>query len=312
MAKSVFTEQLQPSYDDDPGNRYHFPSQYLPQVQRSLGDFIVYYQPGRGGKGLGRVGQSAYVASAQVIGIDGDPARSDHFYARLDHYLEFTRPVPFRQGSQTFERRLTKADGQTNRGLFGWSVREIADDEFEAIVAAGFGDLQELEHGALSPDASFPPGLSEPAANFERPIVEALVRRRFREAAFALNVKRAYGGRCLFTGLRLINGGGNAEIDAAHIRPVGSGHNGTDSVRNGLALSKTAHWLFDRGLVSLDQDLELVVARDEIPQDAMRLFAPDVKARLPKDPKLLPFADFLAYHREEICAKRGHRLVRVS
>jgi putative restriction endonuclease len=32
-------------------------------------------------------------------------------------------------------------------------------------------------------------------------------------------------------------------------------------VRNGLALCKTAHWLFDRGLVTLDDDLKIVQAK---------------------------------------------------
>ncbi|MGH6673150.1 MAG: HNH endonuclease [Xanthobacteraceae bacterium] len=43
------------------------------------------------------------------------------------------------------------------------------------------------------------------------------------------------------TGLQIINGGGRAEVQAAHIRPVAAG--GFDSVRNGLALSGTIHWI---------------------------------------------------------------------
>jgi putative restriction endonuclease len=41
------------------------------------------------------------------------------------------------------------------------------------------------------------------------------------------------------TGLRIFNGSGRAEVQAAHIRPVAD--NGPDSVRNGLALSSTIH-----------------------------------------------------------------------
>ena len=39
----------------------------------------------------------------------------------------------------------------------------------------------------------------------------------------------------------------NDEDEAAHIRPVE--HNGPDIISNGIALSGTAHWMFDRGLV---------------------------------------------------------------
>ena len=59
---------------------------------------------------------------------------------------------------------------------------------------------------------------------------------------------RAYDARCAITGLKLINGGGRAEVAAAHIRPVEA--NGPDIISNGIALSATAHWMFDRGLIS--------------------------------------------------------------
>lgn len=60
-------------------------------------------------------------------------------------------------------------------------------------------------------------------------------------------------------GLRLINGGGRAEVEAAHIRPVEA--NGPDIVNNGLALSGTAHWMFDRGLIGIDDDLKILISR---------------------------------------------------
>ncbi len=54
-------------------------------------------------------------------------------------------------------------------------------------------------------------------------------------------------------------GGGRPEVQAAHIRPVE--HDGPESVRNGLALTGTVYWLFDRGLMSLDDSFNVVVAR---------------------------------------------------
>jgi putative restriction endonuclease len=52
-------------------------------------------------------------------------------------------------------------------------------------------------------------------------------------------IVKAYDARCAITGLKLINGGGRAEVEAAHIRPVGA--NGPDTVQNGLALSGSFH-----------------------------------------------------------------------
>ncbi len=70
---------------------------------------------------------------------------------------------------------------------------------------------------------------------------------------------RAYDERCAITGLKLINGGGRTEVEAAHIRPVET--SGPDIVNNGLALSGTTHWMFDRGLLSVADDLEILVSR---------------------------------------------------
>jgi len=41
-------------------------------------------------------------------------------------------------------------------------------------------------------------------------------------------------------------------------------HRGPDSVRNGIALSGTVHWMFDRGLLSIDDDYAMLVARDRL------------------------------------------------
>jgi putative restriction endonuclease len=95
-------------------------------------------------------------------------------------------------------------------------------------------------------------GFSEEEKPYDRPIVERMISRPFREAAFALGVKEAYANTCAMSGISIINGGDRAEVQAAHIRPVAD--RGPDSIRNGLALSGTIHWMFDRGLVSIDED----------------------------------------------------------
>ena len=45
--KGVFQTKVSPAYDDVPEERYHFPTSYLNQVQRTVGDWIVYYEPRR-------------------------------------------------------------------------------------------------------------------------------------------------------------------------------------------------------------------------------------------------------------------------
>jgi putative restriction endonuclease len=100
----------------------------------------------------------------------------------------------------------------------------------------------------------------------------------------------------------LINGGGRAEVDAAHIRPVEK--NGPDIVSNGLALSGTAHWMFDRGLISLSNDLEILVSRRVNDQEGVRaLINKDGHARPPHRVLERPHPHFLQWHRDQ-CFKQ--------
>lgn len=127
--------------------------------------------------------------------------------------------------------------------------------------------------------------------------VNQLTNRAVRDRNFRKNVLRAYGERCAITGLRLINGGGRAEVEAAHIRPVE--HDGPDIVSNGLALSGTAHWMFDRGLVGLADDLTILVSRQSNDIEAVtsminssgKILVPDRLANRPR-------AEFVNWHRE--------------
>lgn len=108
---------------------------------------------------------------------------------------------------------------------------------------------------------------------------------------------RAYDSRCAITGLRLINGGGRAEVEAAHIRPVEA--NGPDVVTNGLALSGTVHWMFDRGLISATDDLEILISR-QINDDAGGRAMINGTGRIlaPERAGDRPHPHFLRWHRE--------------
>src|SRR3546814_10586735 len=87
----------------------------------------------------------------------------------------------------------------------------------------------------------------------ERRVEQMLVNRKIRDANFRNHVLDAYENTCAVTGLRIVNGGGKAEAQAAHIWSVAGG--GPDIVQNGVALSATAHWLFDRHLITFDDKI---------------------------------------------------------
>ena len=299
MAKAVLTTKVDPTYDDLPEERYHFPRTYLRQIEAASGDFVVYYEPRRVSGDLSSTGgRQAYFATARVANIVPDRTRADHFYALIDSYLEFARPVPFREGWSYYESALHRDDGATNKGAFGRAVRALPDAEYENILRAGFASVLNEEQPTTSTEAEPFGGFAEPQATFERPIVERLVARPFREAAFSGSIKAAYNGTCAFTGLKIINGGGRSEVQAAHIRPVAA--SGPDSLRNGLALCGTVHWMFDRGLISIADNHDLLFAKEKVPDSVMRIVNAERRLLAPTRLDQAPHPMFLRWHRENV------------
>jgi putative restriction endonuclease len=292
MAHLVLTTKPEPAYDDLPEFRYHFPKTYLNVAKTGVGDLVVYYEPRRDTATLERAwGRQCYFATARLVRIDEDPANPDHFYAYVADYLGFDRPVPFREGGHYYERLLQKPDGSTNKGRFGRAVRAIEPIEYQSILSAAFasppGPVEAAEE-AVEPET------------VRRPILEVIAHRPFRDVMFRRMVRRAYVGTCAMTGLDMKNGGGALEVEAAHIRPIAGPHSGPDSVRNGIALSRTLHWLFDHGHVSIDDDLRILLARRGIPDKVRSMLNEDGRLRAPKSPENRPHRQFLRYHREHI------------
>lgn len=103
-------------------------------------------------------------------------------------------------------------------------MRPLDGADFSAIVTAGLSET-------LSPDNAIRLGLvgveeaaqpfafdAAPGLDQVRRVEAMLVNRKIRDANFRRQVCEAYDDRCAVTGLRIINGGGRSEVQAAHIR----------------------------------------------------------------------------------------------
>ncbi len=109
-------------------------------------------------------------------------------------------------------------------------------------------------------------------------------RRKGRSARFAVQVVSSYKFTCALTGLCCITSDGSAVVDAAHIEPRAKTYN--DDPRNGLALSKNAHWMFDEGLWSIAHDGRILVAKRRFTE-----FGPDQLRLASYEGRFLQFAD---------------------
>ena len=299
MTKAVLVTKVDPTYDDLPENRYHFPVNYLKRIEQTVGDWIIYYEPRRSsGDQSSTGGRQVYFSTARVKGITQDQVKANHYYAHISDYLEFDTPIPFKEGEFYYENALRKEDGSTNRGAFGHSVRLLTEQEYDIIIKAGFASVLKIQEEIDAQENIGYPEIRDEVGEYQRPIIEKLIKRPFRDVAFAKQVKDTYRHTCAVTGIKIINGGGRAEVQAAHIVPVS--HNGPDSIRNGLALSGTIHWMFDRGLISVDDDYTLLKVKHKIPQQIDRILDPDGRLILPPSAKYKPHPQYLRHHRENV------------
>lgn len=293
MANGVFIHREDTIYRDPPALRFHFSEQYLDRARACVGDWILYYEPVKIPQTRG------YWAVAKVESILPDPDRPGMYYAMIEagSFLQFGTPVPFVVDGEPVERGLLN-DQMKLSGRAQAAVRQISDRDFVRIVNLGLREDEQIlpRSGMPLPENR----VGDQSIGFDfgaRERISQLVSRPVRDRAFRKTVLDAYDSRCALTGLKLINGGGRAEVEAAHIRSVAA--HGPDSVANGLALSGTVHWMFDRGLVSLEDDLRILVSRHVNDHDSVAgLLNQSGYASEPKRPADRPHPLFLAWHRQ--------------
>jgi putative restriction endonuclease len=292
--KGVFVTGSHSIYGDVPKDFYRFPSNYLPAARRMVGQWIVYLEPRRaGGRG--------YFAVAQVERIEPDPATPGMYLALIveGSYLDFGTTVPFSIEKLPMERTLLNEDGSI-KGSKQLAVRPLSNADFNRIIEIGLMDAEpELPRvGQVEP---MPTMLGEAGQEpFEGPVDRAtmLVSRKVRDAKFRRAVLHVYEGRCALTGMRLVNGGGRLETEAAHIMGVGDG--GPDAINNGIALSGTIHWMFDRGLVGLSDAGEVLLSGKINDREGVeKMIYADRRARWPAASPHRPHPKYLAWHRDK-------------
>ena len=297
MGFGVFVHRSDSIYEDSPAERYQFPRQYLGRVEACVGDWIVYYEPRK------VAGTRGYFAVAKIRQIIPDPAAAEMYLAliELGSYLDFPNPVPFNDATGPIERGVLNEEGRIS-GRAQSAVRPLSPDDFKRIVELGLEDAPLLPRQAETLAVGFDEEQMPFRFDEQRERVSFTVSRIMRDRVFRRIILRAYDQRCAITGLKLINGGGRAEVAAAHIRPVEA--SGPDIVNNGIALSGTAHWMFDRGLIGLSDDLQILVSRQVNDLDAIKAFInPTGCAFPPLRSSERPHPHFLHWHRQH-CFKQ--------
>jgi len=116
---------------------------------------------------------------------------------------------------------------------------------------------------------------------------------------FKREIPKIYNNSCCISGLRIDTIQSISIIDACHIVPFSQSYN--DTVTNGIALCPNLHRAFDRGLITISSDFEVLVSGDFIEEGnySIRQFSGS-KINLPNDQRFWPTRENLEWHCENV------------
>lgn len=143
--------------------------------------------------------------------------------------------------------------------------------------------------------------LNEPEAKYRHIKIETEEDIFVRGGLFKKLVPKVYDSTCCFTGMRLESIYGHNFIDACHIVPFSQTHD--DKINNGIALCPNLHRAFDRGLVSIDNEYNILISsqiteNEGHPYGLTKLRG--TKIRLPFGNNQYPSQENLDFHRNKI------------
>ena len=121
-----------------------------------------------------------------------------------------------------------------------------------------------------------------------------------RGGVFKKEVPKIYNYTCCISGFRVDAGDNISMVDACHIIPFSEGFN--DTISNGLSLCPNLHRAFDRGLISINNDFNVIVNKNfsEPFQSTYNIKQFEGKRiSLPSMGHHYPSVDSLVYHREK-------------
>jgi putative restriction endonuclease len=176
-----------------------------------------------------------------------------------------------------------------------WKVRTQTDKKYDLTAGQGLYVWQACLDVARSLDERpvRPSVIAE--ARYGDPV---LARPRLGQRTFRIAVTDAYGRACSVSAEHSL-----PALDAAKIRPFADG--GAHDVSNGLLLRADLHRLFDKGYVTVDADLRLVVRRrhkDEFQNGRTYYPYHGKHLRVPSRPGDRPDSETLQWHREHVFA----------
>lgn len=149
--------------------------------------------------------------------------------------------------------------------------------------------------------------LNEPSEEYKRKIIELknqVDENTFQEEVFIRGglfkreIPKIYNNTCAISGLRIDAITNISMVDACHIVPFSEGYD--DSLTNGIALCPNLHRAFDRGLISISDNYEVILNKTFVENQSVYNLSQfeGRKILLPNHSNFYPALENLSQHRK--------------
>lgn len=143
--------------------------------------------------------------------------------------------------------------------------------------------------------------LNDPEVKYKRVEIVSEEDVFVRSHLFKRYLPQVYNDTCAVTGMQIRSTYNYNFVDACHIVPFSVSHD--DKVTNGLALCPNMHRAFDRGLISVDENYQILVS-NAIKDDSNHPYSfrqhENSQLILPQYIQYYPSLENLAWHRREV------------
>ena len=146
--------------------------------------------------------------------------------------------------------------------------------------------------------------VAEQTVSFETDKEESEQKKKVRDQGFRRAIITLYSHRCALCGIRMLTPEGHTIVEAAHVKPWSISYD--DRPTNGMSLCKLCHWSFDKGLMSVGKEYEVLVSKrvqveKNLPGHILTLS--DRNIFTPEEQKFWPTHDNLHWHRKNTFRK---------
>lgn len=176
---------------------------------------------------------------------------------------------------------------QKGMGNYSKSDAEIWS-EFFAAPSSFLSKLPDLEQSYIQPPLHADEFAYEAREGTD---VERIVKTRKNQSYFRKMLLASYEGKCALTNIAQTE-----LLNASHIKPWSIDKEARLDPRNGILLNSLHDRAFDKGLITFEDDLTLVVSKHLELSEISRPFFEDRALNRPR--RFAPDSSFLAYHRD--------------